>query len=309
MLVSVAVTTYNHEKYIAQCLDGILMQKINFPLEIVLCEDCSQDNTLAICKEYASKHKNIRLIVNNPNQGYHKNFLQVLKECSGEYVALCEGDDFWIDENKLQKQIDFLSVNQEYSMCTHGRDVLIEEKNAILSPSQTEFTMEGGNFDNEFNLLNEWVTHTCAIVYRRSCLDINSLEQYAHFYDVHVYYHLLKVAPGYYMPNMVASVYRKHDSFHNGRDWTYLAKVALKNDAELYRYNHEDEVARKLLDKTLKLYENSIEYRIRKTKSIDGLMWNDIRLYLYSKTEIREHCSSLITICKWIKVLLKVKLK
>ena len=144
MLVSVAVTTYNHEKYIAQCLDGILMQKINFPVEIVLCEDCSQDNTLAICKEYASKYKNIRLIANNPNKGYHKNFLQVLKECNGEYIALCEGDDFWIDENKLQKQIDFLSIHPEYSMCTHGRNLLIEEKNVVSPPSQTKFTMGGG---------------------------------------------------------------------------------------------------------------------------------------------------------------------
>lgn len=125
-LVSVIVGTYNHENYIAKCLDSIIMQKTNFPFEIILGEDNSSDKTREICKQYAAKYpKIIKLFlrkredviyINNRPTGRY-NFIENLKAASSNYLALCDGDDYWIDAYKLQKQFDFLNNNFDYSLC------------------------------------------------------------------------------------------------------------------------------------------------------------------------------------------------
>ncbi|MCG3710616.1 glycosyltransferase [Aliarcobacter butzleri] len=106
-LVSVYVITYNHEKYISEAIDSFLMQKTNFPFEIVIGEDCSTDNTRKILEEYKKKYPNIiKLIVSENNVGMHENGKRTIKECKGKYLAICEGDDYWIDKDKLQLQIN-----------------------------------------------------------------------------------------------------------------------------------------------------------------------------------------------------------
>mgnify|MGYP003299613147 CR=1 FL=1 len=117
-LVSICCITYNHEKYIAQCLDGFLMQKTTFQFEIVISNDCSTDNTQRIIQEYVDKYPHIfRDISPTENLGMNKNFYYTLTKCGGKYIAYCEGDDYWIDENKLQMQVDFLERNPDYGMC------------------------------------------------------------------------------------------------------------------------------------------------------------------------------------------------
>src|SRR5690606_21433837 len=115
--VSVLVQTYNHAPYIRQCLDGILMQETDFDFEILLGEDASTDGTREICIEYAQEHPDkIRLFLHsrennisiNGRPSGRFNFCNNLFEANGEYIAFCEGDDYWIDEFKLQKQMDFL---------------------------------------------------------------------------------------------------------------------------------------------------------------------------------------------------------
>jgi len=127
-LVSVHVITYQHVDYIQECIDGILMQKVNFPIEIVIGEDESTDGTREKCIEYAKQYPDkIRLflrdrkqtIVNDGQKIYYFNGKLTLKACRGKYIALCEGDDYWIDPYKLQKQVDFLQSNSSYSLCFH----------------------------------------------------------------------------------------------------------------------------------------------------------------------------------------------
>jgi len=113
VVASVAVLTYNHEAYIRQCLDSILAQVVDFPYEIVIVDDCSTDSTRDILREYAQAHSHIRLFLNPANQGISKNNNQLLSQCEGTYVAMLEGDDYWIDPNKLQRQVDFLNENEE----------------------------------------------------------------------------------------------------------------------------------------------------------------------------------------------------
>ncbi len=136
-VVSVCVQTYQHVNYIKQCLDGILMQQTNFPIEILLGEDASTDGTREICLEYASKHPDkIRLFLHHRDNNIaingtptgRFNFLYNLYNARGKYIALCEGDDYWTDPLKLQKQVDFLEGNKEYALIFTNGNVIYSDK-------------------------------------------------------------------------------------------------------------------------------------------------------------------------------------
>lgn len=104
IMVSVFMMTYNHENYIAQALDSILMQKINFGYEIIVGEDCSTDRTREIILSYAQRKPDLfKLILHDHNVGAKANQNAVLNACKGKYIAPCEGDDYWTDPYKLQK--------------------------------------------------------------------------------------------------------------------------------------------------------------------------------------------------------------
>lgn len=121
MTVSICMITYNHESFIAQAIEGILMQETDFPFELVIGEDHSTDSTLSICREYSEKFPGkIRLITSPQNVGMTANFLRTYRACQGTYIAFCEGDDYWTDKQKLQKQANFLSENPLLSSCFHN---------------------------------------------------------------------------------------------------------------------------------------------------------------------------------------------
>jgi len=128
-LVSVLMPTYNHAPYIAQAIEGTLMQKTNFDFEILIGEDDSADGTRELCQEYTAKcpdkirlflndRKNVVYINGRPTGRW--NFINLLKNSNGKYIAICEGDDFWTNPYKLQKQVDFLEANPEYAISFHN---------------------------------------------------------------------------------------------------------------------------------------------------------------------------------------------
>ena len=128
-IVSICCITYNHGKFIADCLNGFLKQKTSFPFEIVVSNDCSTDDTKSIIDSYLSKYPTMFKVVSpSKNLGSIKNFFHALSKCTGKYIALCEGDDYWIDENKLQMQVDFLEKNPEYGMCYTKTKQFIQKK-------------------------------------------------------------------------------------------------------------------------------------------------------------------------------------
>lgn len=146
--VSIVCITYNHEKYISKALDGFISQKTNFKFEIIVYDDASTDNTAKIIKEYEKKYpKIIKPIFQKENQ-YSKG-IKVTKEfavpkAKGKYLAFCEGDDYWTDNNKLQLEYDIMERDQSLSMCAHGfecikangdflyEEVLLEKRYNIL---------------------------------------------------------------------------------------------------------------------------------------------------------------------------------
>jgi glycosyltransferase involved in cell wall biosynthesis len=123
IIVSAYLLTYNHEKYVEQALISMLNQKTNFKYEILIGDDCSTDNTLSILKKYKEMYPNIiKLFPRGKNLGATKNCYLLLKESKGKYIAPLEGDDYWIDENRLQYLVDFLEGNHEYVGISHRRE-------------------------------------------------------------------------------------------------------------------------------------------------------------------------------------------
>lgn len=119
-VVSVGMITYNHEPYIAQAIESVLMQETNFPIELIIGEDCSTDRTREIVLEYQKKYPEIiRVVTSDSNVGMWKNGWRTAMACRGEYRANCEGDDYWTDPHKLQKQVAFFGANPDVVMVAH----------------------------------------------------------------------------------------------------------------------------------------------------------------------------------------------
>lgn len=117
---------YNHEPFLRQAMDSVLMQEISFPYEVVIGEDASTDQSGLILEDYARRYpERIRLLRHSRNQGGVGNLIKVLAACRGKYVAILEGDDYWTDSCKLQRQVDFLEHHVEYALCFH--DVHLED--------------------------------------------------------------------------------------------------------------------------------------------------------------------------------------
>lgn len=126
-LVSVVMITYAHENFIEQAITGILMQQCNFEVELIIANDCSPDKTDNVIQEVLKVHPNaswIKYINHKNNIGMMPNFVFAIKECIGKYIALCEGDDYWTDPYKLQKQVDFMETNVDFSICFHKIKIL-----------------------------------------------------------------------------------------------------------------------------------------------------------------------------------------
>lgn len=119
--------TYNHENYISEAIEGVLMQECDFEVELIIADDASLDQTGRIVKKYIDSHPRghwIQYARHDQNKGMMRNFVWALEQCKGKYIALCEGDDFWIDSKKISKQINFLEINSEFCLSFHSVNVL-----------------------------------------------------------------------------------------------------------------------------------------------------------------------------------------
>ena len=164
MKVSICMITYGHQDYIEQAINSVLNQKTNFDIELIVANDNSPDNTNEIVQRIITSHPKGNTIIylnNNINLGIMPNFAQALKKCSGKYLALCEGDDYWINEMKLQKQVDFLENNIDFAICFHK--VNVEIKGIISNDS---ITSKSANITTIYDLAKGNFMHTCSVVYR-----------------------------------------------------------------------------------------------------------------------------------------------
>ena len=162
--ISACIITYNHEDFLRFCLEAAINQKVDFEYEIVIGEDNSTDRTRLICIEYAAKYPDlIRFCPREKNLGMAGNWEKTIQNCKGRYIALCEGDDYWTDPLKLQKQVDFLEANPDYVMCFHQIKILkidgtIVEDFITIVPEEHETIEDCARFGNYI--------HTPSVVYR-----------------------------------------------------------------------------------------------------------------------------------------------
>ena len=151
-IVSVCMITYNHGAFLATAIESILSQVTDYKFEIIISDDSSKDNTCEIIRKYAALYPDIiRPIYNKENIGMQRNFAQSLMACKGKYIAVLEGDDYWTDSFKLQKQIDFLEQNPDYSMCITSIDLINKNGEKIDSPCG--FT----NFEKSSYTIEEYI--------------------------------------------------------------------------------------------------------------------------------------------------------
>ncbi|MBQ8635611.1 glycosyltransferase [bacterium] len=255
--VAIACQTYNQAKYIRQMLDGFVMQKTNFRFVAYVGDDCSTDGTKEIIEEYAKKYPEIiKPIYQQTNTKGAMNFMDTFNACKAQYVAWCEGDDYWTDENKLQKQADFLDCHPDYSGCFHPVKVIYEnnEKKSAFYPAKK--TMLGKNKITLNELLHKNYIQTNSIMYRWRFQD-GSLGQYFFEYILpgDWYLHLLhaKCGPIGYIDE-VMSVYRRqpqgiwYDSIANPE--------RLKLNNGLYMFNFYKNVYKNIADCSQNYFQN-----------------------------------------------------
>jgi glycosyltransferase involved in cell wall biosynthesis len=166
MKINVIVTTYNHEKYIAQCLESIIEQKGNFQIEVIVGDDASTDNTRKIVDEFQERYpKTIIVLPIQENLGVTKNLKRCLDACSGEYIAICEGDDYWTDEYKLQKQLTFMERHQDFSMCFSAL-MLYHQDLDMFEPFQDQLQLTKNVLTTEDLILMNSIGNFSCCMYR-----------------------------------------------------------------------------------------------------------------------------------------------
>lgn len=175
ILVSIRCLVYNHEPYLRQCLEGFVMQKTNFRFEAIVHDDASTDGSAKIIREYAEKYPDIiKPIYETENQySKHDGSLRCIvnSACKGKYIALCEGDDYWIDPLKLQKQVDFLESHPDYLLC--GTNGLVLWDNGTNAPEYFNRNFTSRELMPE-DVIGKWPFPTASLMYRRELVELLS---------------------------------------------------------------------------------------------------------------------------------------
>lgn len=291
--LTVRVITYNQEAYIKQALDSILMQKANFPFEIIVSDDASTDTTQEILKLYQQKYPEIiKVILHEKNLGGRKNLLSTLSLCTGKYVAFLDGDDYWIDEYKLQKQVDFLEASPEFNICFHNANVtefFNENKSRLANNLDKQI------FNIEDVIVNGWFIITSSMVIRNPNplpdWITNSVNRNID-YSLHLW--LTLNGKAYFLPDIM-SVYRIHERsismLFNSKEWCNS-------------HNHIFDNFDRITDNKYKVLTNDkrasvIYLRIVKKQSIFHLLfWKN--LYYFCKNKKNLNYNDITSILKFL---------
>lgn len=254
-LVTVICITYNHEKYIAEAIESFVRQKTNFNLEVLVHDDCSTDRTAQIIKEYEKKYPGIVKGYFEEENQYSKGIsptLLMFSQASGKYIALCEGDDFWIDENKLQMQVDYMQKDEECSLCFHASKVINAKDGSFMN------SMRLNNIDGivpcEKIILNRNKFSTASMLFCKKYIEEYPRQLGCYDYVLKLY--LASKGHTYYI-NKEMSVYRKNVP----NSWS----VKSRNDAERQCefLDNAIEVFKKFNEFTSKKFDKEISYVIR----------------------------------------------
>jgi glycosyltransferase involved in cell wall biosynthesis len=284
-LVSISTITYNHAPYIRQCLDGFLMQETNFKFEVLIHDDASTDGTEEIIRAYEAKYPDIiKPLYEKENQwqkGRRGSAVFNFPRAQGKYIALCEGDDYWTDPLKLQKQVDFLEENKEYSICSHNAKISDDSGNLIRYFNGNNIIPETTNA--EFILANKWYMPTASIVFRKKNLTVPAWLLKVKNLDYAM--QLLLTANGekaYYLQEIM-SVYRLHD---NGYSNTFKKISSLQkslSDINIYYNKFTQGRYKELINENIARYSLFI---MRHSSKKTRVFWTALYRYLAHKKNI-----------------------
>lgn len=272
ILVSVCVVTYNHKEYIKQCLDSILMQKTDFSFEIVLGEDESNDGTREICQDYAKRYPDIiklflrsrkDVIYINGNPTGRFNFIENLKSVKGKYIAICEGDDYWTDPYKLQKQVDFLEKHNDYFFVSANSE-LHKNNQHIITSIKEELVIE------DFIEGNTLGRQAAALMFKNNNLNefLEYIKNYSWpFGDLLLIFWCLKKGKGKVLKDVM--VYYR---VHQGGAWSSTNHLKrFKNFILFYSLVFKSEINPNY---TFELYNKSIDWVLKQTQDSIGFTKN-----------------------------------
>jgi glycosyltransferase involved in cell wall biosynthesis len=241
-VVSICCSTYNHEKYIRQCIEGFLNQTTDFLFEIIIHDDASTDGTTEIIQEFYEKYPNlIKPIIQQENQyskGIRVNYEYVFPIAKGKYIAFCEGDDYWSDPEKLQLQVNFLEENPQYSFVfTRFRTL---SKGLILDDNNDKYFSGQNLIDYDLEKFEKgWHVGTQTLMFNAKSVNFEIHKEFKIFRDVHLFFYLLKNGKGACLSRFCA-VYRIHENgIYSSSSNIERAETGLKCYQELYEKNRE----------------------------------------------------------------------
>lgn len=254
IMVSVCCLVYNHEPFLRECFDGFVMQKTNFPIEILVHDDASTDHSADIIREYTAKYPHLFKPIYQTENQYSKGvnvFTEILNRLKGKYIAVCEGDDYWTDPLKLQKQVDFMEVHNDYVLCFHNARNLYVEKQKMKNYQLMRLPRGYCRDFSSLDLMLGITPPTCTVMYRnkllKDCIKIIILKKKIVNGDTVISSLLGKYGKGKYMAIIADSVCR----IHNGGVWQL--KNELDKSKDLYvtftflQHAHTNKVVSKLL--------------------------------------------------------------
>ena len=206
-LVSICCAAYNQAEYIRATLEGFVMQKTDFPFEIVIHDDASTDGTADIIREYEKKYPELIKPEYEVSNQFGTGKVYNIPRAKGTYIAMCEGDDYWTDSLKLQMQVDYMEKHSDCSLCCHHVDIYNQITKEFDCNNIKEGDSYGFKFRNEDRLHLGWFFHMASVMFRRDCLDAKYLSQFKYLRDIHLFYSLLTKGYGYYFKRSMG-VYR-----------------------------------------------------------------------------------------------------
>ena len=253
LMVSVDMITYKHEDYIGEAIEGVLMQETNFEFDLIIADDCSPDRTQEIVEHIIKVHPKgyrIKYFRNKENLGMQANGFFAAQQCTGKYVAICEGDDYWSDPLKLQKQVDFLEANPDYIFSVHRYKLYLENKkefehNTIHPLNYGLYKEKEGRIEiDEKSFSKDWLTQPLTAVIVREDLNkvLSKQFDFKYFRDYHIFYFLLQRGKGVCL-NSCSGVYRINDGGVASRKTFFeKLKIAFLIYEELYLYTKDTSI-------------------------------------------------------------------
>jgi len=236
MKLSVIIFCYNQENFIEECLESVFSQRTNFPIEYIIADDASTDNTQKVIMKFVENHKdkNIKLLFRERNLGLCQNYFTALDETEGQYIASISGDDYWINDTKLQTQVDFLENNTEYVICgTHYKMLNNNTKELKYVPLPLKKTF------NHQDVVNQNPVIAGTAIFRKKALTLlpNKAKNLG-LEDIPMWWYFSTIGKIKYL-SIETLAYRKHEyNVYISKDWAWMRALSISIKNTLNNMTH-----------------------------------------------------------------------